>query len=905
LPRSKVTLNNDHIDYIIKDLQYRGVILENFQDEVIDHVCSAVEKEMETGKRFIDAYTMVIKSFGYTEGLQKTQKETLHSENPTPRIMIRNYLKIALRNLSRQRFYSFINISGLALGVAACLLIVLYVTHELSYDQYHAKADRIYRVNGEIKFAGNHYQLACAPAPLGEALVNEFPEIETAVRFRSRGTYLVKRENATESFREDKVIWTDSSFFKIFSVPVLQGNANTALKEPNTIAISRSAAEKYFKNEIALGQTLMMDNRWPFKVTAVFEDMPTTGHFKFDFMMSLAGLDEAKSVNFLSNNFNTYILLRKNADAKALEAKFPQMVVKYVGPQAAQLLGGEFTMEKFIAGGNKLEYTLMPISDIHLHSDLTAELGPNSDITYVYLFSAVAVFILFIACINFMNLSTARSANRAKEVGVRKVMGSMRSHLVRQFLTESILVTMFAFVLAIGLAYLALPFFNMLSQLDLSLPINSINFYLVILVAALAVGLLSGLYPSFFLSAFQPVKVLKGQLALGSKSGVVRGALVVFQFCISIFLIIGTFTVQSQLNYIQNKKVGFNKDQVIMINDAYSLADNKQAFKNEVLKNNFISSGTISGYIPVSGGWRNDNTHWPEGSSPTQENMVGMQCWYVDHDYLKTMGMNIIQGRAFSQDYPSDSTAVILNQTAVQHFRLGNDPIGKKIATFAGQNADGTIDQNKHVFFTVIGVVEDFHFESLKQNIDPLGFFIGDSPGYASFRFEAKNTQDVITAIEASWKKLAPGQPFQYSFLDESFGRMYASEQRLGKIFAGFAGLAIIIACLGLFALTAFTAEQRTKEIGIRKVLGASVASIIVLLSKEFGKLILIAFVISVPLAWFAVDWWLKNYTYKVEVGVFVYATAGFFAFIVAWLTMGYQSIKAASSNPVNSLRNE
>ena len=898
-------LNNEHIDYIIKDLHYRGIVLENFQDEVIDHVCSAVESEMEKGKRFYDAYQTVIKSFGNTDGLRKTQKETLQLENPTPKIMLRNYLKIAFRNLTRQRFYSLINISGLALGVAACLLIVLYVSHELSYDRYHEKANRIYRINGEIKFAGNHYQLAVAPAPLAHTLVEEYPEVESAVRFRARGSYLVKRENAVESIREPDVMWVDSTFFRIFSVHVLKGNANNALKDPNTVAISRKMAEKYFRNEEPLGQTLMMDNRWPFKVTAVFEDMPTTGHFRFDVLLSLAGLDEAKSVNFLSNNFNTYVLLREGSDPKAFEAKLPGLVVKHIGPQAAELLGGEFTMEKFIASGNKLEYTLMPLTDIHLHSDLTAEVSANSDITYVYLFSAVAVFILFIACINFMNLSTARSANRAKEVGVRKVMGSLRSHLVRQFLTESILITIFAFVLAIGLAYITLPFFNSVAQLSLSLPFTSGNFYLIIFSAALVVGLLAGLYPSLFLSAFQPVKVLKGQLALGSKSGVIRGGLVVFQFCISIFLIIGTFTVQKQLSYIQNKKVGFNKDQVIMIEDVYSLAKNKEAFKTEVLKNSFIQSGTISGYIPVSGGWRNDNTFWPEGSQPTEENMVGMQNWNVDHDYLKTMDMKIVLGRDFSQDYPSDSSAVILNQTAVEHFRLGSDPIGKKIATFADNNPDGTVNRDQQKTYTVIGVVENFHFESLKQNISPLGFMLGDAPGYASFRFEAKNTQDVITAIETSWKKLAPGQPFQYSFLDESFGRMYESEQRLGKIFAGFASLAIVIACLGLFALTAFTAEQRTKEIGIRKVLGASVTSIIVLLSKEFGKLILISFVLSVPLAWWAVSWWLENYTYKVEVGILVYVAAGVFAFLIAWLTMGYQSIKAATANPVSSLRNE
>ncbi|MFZ6011634.1 MAG: ABC transporter permease [Bacteroidota bacterium] len=898
-------LNNEHIGFIIKDLHYRGIVLENFQDEVIDHVCSAVEAEMDKGHRFLDAYHNVLKTFGHTGGLRKTQQQIVRSENQTPRLMLQNYLKVALRNLSKQRFYSFINIAGLALGIAACLLIVLYVQHELSFDRYHEKSGRIYRVNGEIKFAGTHYKLAVGPAPLAETVLQEYPEVENSVRFRSRGSYLVKRENATESFREHLVIWADSTFFDIFSVPVIKGDPHTALKDPNSIAISRAMAEKYFKNEDPLGQTMILDNQLNAKVTAVYENMPTTGHFRFDIMISMAGLEEAKSTNFLSNNFNTYLLLKEGTDAKALEAKLPGLVIKYIGPQAAAALGGEFTMEKFIASGNKLEYTLMPLTDIHLHSDLTAELSPNSDITYVYLFSAVALFILFIACINFMNLSTARSANRAKEVGVRKVMGSLRSHLVRQFLTESILLSVAAFALAIGLAYLALPFFNSLAQLELALPFLSASFYGLLFTAAIVVGGMAGLYPSFFLSAFEPVKVLKGQLALGTKSGFVRGALVVFQFAISIFLIIGTFTVNRQLDYIQRKKVGFNKDQVIMVGDVYALGKQTDAYKNEILKNSFILSGTISGYIPVSSGWRNDNTYWPEGSEPTTENMVGMQTWYVDHDYLKTLDMKIIEGRDFSEDFPSDSTAVILNEAALAQFKFDKNSIGKKIATFGPNNEDGTINKTALDTWTVIGVVEDFHFESLKQNITPLGFVLGKSPGYATFRFEAKNVQDVISVLETTWKQMAPGQPFQYSFLDESFGRMYASEQRLGKIFAGFAGLAIVIACLGLFALTAFTAEQRTKEIGIRKVLGASVGSIVVLLSKEFGKLILIAFALSAPLAWYAVDWWLKNYTYKVEVGILVYVFAGICAFLIAWLTMSFQSIRAARSNPVNSLRSE
>jgi putative ABC transport system permease protein len=897
-------LNNEHIDYIIKDLHYRGIVLDGFQDEVIDHVCSAIESEMEKGKRFLDAYRDVLKTFGRTEGLRQTQREILQSENKTTRLMLQNYLKIAFRALSKQRFYSFINITGLALGVAACLLILLYVQHELSYDRHHSNADRTYRVNGEIKFGGNHYRMAVAPAPMAHSLVDEYPEIESVVRFRGTGHFLVKREHAKERIREHNVIWADSTFFKVFTVPVIKGDPNSALGDPNTIAISESIAHKYFGEEDPLGETMILDET-ACKVIAVFQDMPVTSHFHFDILISMEGLSEAKSTMYLSNNFNTYILLRQGADAKQLEQKFPQLVMKYWGPQAAQMIGGEFSLEKFVQDGNKLEYTLMPLTDIHLHSDLTAELGVNSDITYVYLFSAIALFSLVIACINFMNLSTARSSNRAKEVGVRKVLGSLRSHLVRQFLTESVLLSISAFVLAIGIAFAVLPFFNSFAQIQLSLPFNNPLFYVLIFVLALITGVLAGIYPSFFLSAFQPAKVLKGHVSLGTGKSFVRGALVVFQFSISIFLIIGTFTVERQLNFIQNKKVGFNKNQVIMISDMYALGDQQEAFKNEVLKNSFITHGTISGYIPVEGGWRNDNTYWPEGSQPTEENMVGLQVWRVDYDYLETMGMNIVAGRRFSREFVSDSSATILTQTAVRHFNLGDNPLGKKISTFDGENPDGTPNTNSVKSFTVIGVVEDFHFESLKQNITPLAFFLRKSPGYALFRFEAKNTQDVIGALERTWKSMAPGEPFQYSFMDESFGRMYASEQRLGKIFAGFAGLAIIIACLGLFALTAYTAEQRTKEIGIRKVLGASVSSIVVLLSREFGKLIVLAFVLSAPLAWFAVDWWLKSYTYKVNVGILVYVLAGLSAFLIAWLTMGYQSIKAATANPVNSLRSE
>jgi putative ABC transport system permease protein len=819
--------------------------------------------------------------------------------------MLRNYLTIALRNLLKQRFYTVINIFGLAVGVASCLIIVLFVGYELSYDKHHEKAPRIYRVNGEIKFGVNHYRLAVAPAPFGEALAADFPEIESYVRFRNQGSFLVKAREADTNIKEDKVVYADSTYFKVFSTTMIEGDPGTALNDHNSVAISESLAKKYFSNGSALGQSLILDNDLHCKVTAVFRDMPDNGHFKFDILISMTGLAEARETNFLSNNFNTYVLLSSGSSADALQAKFPPFVAKHFGPQLTEVLGSDFTLEKFENSENILEYTLMPLTDIHLHSDKTAELAPNGDITYVYLFAAIALFILVIACINFMNLSTARSANRAKEVGVRKVMGSMRAHLVRQFLTESILVCIGAFSIAVALAYLALPVFNDLSQKSLALPFNQLSFYFLLFVGALFVGFLAGIYPSLFLSAFKPVDVLKGRIATGMKSGLIRSSLVVFQFTVSIVLVIGTLTVQKQLSYIQEKKIGFKKDQVIIIKDAYALGDRIKTFMDESRRLNYISSATLSGFLPVSGSNRSDNTYWPEGKQPTQENMVGMQSWRVDQEYLKTFGMNIRAGRFFSEEFPSDSGAVVVNQSAAQKFNLGSDPIGKRIATFGETNADGTADPNSLKTFEVIGVVEDFHFESLKQNITPLAFFLKKSAGMIALRFEAKDTKQVITGIESVWKNIAPDQPFQYSFLDEDFGSMYSGEQRLGKIFVIFAVLAIVIACLGLFALTSFTAEQRTKEIGIRKVLGASVGSIVMLLSTEFGKLIAIAFVIATPMAWFGVQKWLEGYTYKAEVGIAVYALAGLLSLSIAWLTMSFQSIKAASTSPANALKCE
>lgn len=895
-------LTTEHINYIIKDLHYRGLVYEPLQNELVDHICSSVETEMEQGKKFIDAYQEVLKSFGHTKGLRETQRQTIHSENSMFKAMLKNYLTIAMRNLRKQSFYSVINITGLAVGIASCLVIILYIFNELSYDKFNAKADRIYRIDSEILFNGNHLQMVTASAPMGPAMKEVYPEVEDMARIRQEGTMLVKR--SIDNIRETNVVYADSTVFNIFTIPLISGNPKTALVEPNTLVLSESTAAKLFPNdEDPIGQTLILDNRHNYKITGVYKDIPRESHFHFSMMLSMESLKDSKNDEWLSHNFVTYLLLRDGASAQELEAKFPKLIDIHVTPMLKQMLGPDVDMDAFLQAGNKLDYTLRPLLDIHLHSDLSNEFEPNSDITYVYLFGAVALFILLIACINFMNLSTARSANRAKEVGMRKVMGSLRLHLVNQFLMESILLSIFSFLIALLLTYFAMPFFNDLAGRQISIPWTNPAFVIIIFGASVLIGVFAGTYPAFFLSAFRPINVLKGNMALGMKSGLIRSGLVVFQFSISIILIIGTFTVQQQLSYIQEKKIGFNKDQVIVIQDAYAMGDQLQSFKDEVLKNSAITNGSISGFLPVSGTNRNDNVYWPEGADPSQDNMVSLQVWSVDQDYVPTLGMEIMEGRNFSRDFPSDSGAVILNEAALKMFNFTEDPIGRKIATFGG--GMGANGKPNSVSFEVIGSLKDFHFESLKQSITPVALFLRKSTSRVSFRFQASDTQGVINTIQNTWVRMAPGQPFQYTFLDQAFGKMYDSEQRLGKIFAVFAGLAILIASLGLFALTSFTAEQRNKEIGIRKVLGASVSSIVMLLSREFGKLIIIAFILSVPVAWYAVNWWLESYMYKVEVGVVVYLLAGLASFLIAWLTMGFQSMKAASSNPIDALRSE
>lgn len=895
-------LTSEHIDFIIKDLHHRGIILDDFQDELIDHVCSSVSEKMLTGAKFKDAYDEVILSFG---DLQKTQNEIIVSKSKSF-TMFKSYFVVALRNQLKQRFYSIINITGLAVGIASCIIIALFVINELSFDRHFVNAERIYRINTEIKFGANHPILASTSAGMLPAAAKDYAEIESWARIR-RIWYLqfLLLPNG-DLLKQNMVFMADSTLFKVLQFPILEGDSRAALVDGGSAVICRSLAEKLFPGKSALGETLLFRNKSQFKITAVFENLPVNTHFHPEIVISMTGDKDAESSSLVGGgDFNDYILLREGTRAVDLENKLDSFVDKYVAPQIGAVVGGDFTIQKYRESGDIWDYTLTPLTDIHLRSDRIGEIETNGSMSYVILLSGIGLLILGIACVNFINLSTARSSTRAREVGVRKVMGSLRSHLIRQFLVESTLLTMVAFVLSLVFAWLLLPYFNELAVQQLSIPFGDPMFYLLLFGASLSIGIAAGIYPSFFLSAFKPVKVLKGNVSPGMRSGMVRSSLVVFQFMISIFLIIGTIAIQRQLSYIQGRKLGFQKDQVLLVRDTWQLENQIREFKNEMLANSFVTAGTISGFMPVTGTWRNNDTYWPEGSPHDISKMVSLASWDIDDDYIKTLGMTVLQGRDFDSKQVSDSSAILINKAAAARLNFGNDPIGKKIIEIVGQNPDGTPNPNNTKAWTIIGVVEDFHFESMKEAIKPVAFFMRPSNGHIAFRFEASHTKDVIAAAEAAWKKISPDSPFAYSFLDEDFNKMYTAEVRLGKIFATFSGLAIMIACLGLFALTAFTAEQRTKEIGIRKVLGASVSGIVVLLSKEFGRLVLVAFVLAAPIAWYGIQKWLESYSYKTEVGVLVYLLVGVIALMIALLTMSFQAIKAAIANPIKALRNE
>ncbi|MFI5185935.1 MAG: ABC transporter permease [Chitinophagales bacterium] len=808
--------------------------------------------------------------------------------------MLKNYLKVALRNLWKNKGFSAINIIGLSVGLATCLLIMLYVMDEVSYDKYNKKADRIYRVDGDLQFGGNHFILAVAPEPMGAALKKDYPEVEQYVRFRGYGGLLVKKGN--ENVNERKVIYTDSTLFDVFTLPMIAGDPVTALRDPNSVVITEKVAQKYFNTTDVVGKTLTINDTGNLKITGVIKNIPSQSHFNFDFFISLNGSIQSWEVNnWISNNENTYIVLKKGADPKVLESKFSEMVEKYMYPQALSLLN--IKKEEFAKSGNYARYALTPLTSIHLHSDKVAELGANSSIQYIYIFSAIAIFILLIACVNFMNLSTARSSNRAKEVGVRKVLGSLRSNLINQFLTESILISLIASILAILLAWQLLPYFNQIANKEIGIGLFSGSWLLPsLIVLMLFVGLLAGSYPAFYLSSFKPIIVLKGKLAGGFRRSWLRSSLVVFQFWISIILIIGTIVIYNQLRYIQNKKLGYNRDQVLVLENTDPLGTQAKTFGNELLKMPGVQSVTMTGFLPTSD-WRGDSPLFPDATLD-EKSAVSSQIWTVDENYIPTLGMQIVKGRNFSKQFLTDSSGVIINESAAKLLAFA-DPINKPLYYLTD------IQKKQIATYHIVGVVKDFNYNSLRQNVTPLALFNGNQISKIALKINTTNVKGLIAGIENKWKTMAPGQPFSYAFMDDQFNNQYRTEQRISQISITFSILAILIACLGLFGLVTYAAEQRIKEIGIRKVLGASVVNLVSMLSKDFLKLVIISAVIAFPVAWWAMHKWLQDFAYRVQIGWWIFVAAGIIALLIALLTVSFQAIKAALTNPVKNLRTE
>ncbi len=808
--------------------------------------------------------------------------------------MIRNYFKVAFRNLWKNKYFSAINIIGLAVGIAVCLLITLFVIDELSYDKYNEKADRIYRVDGDIQFGGNHFILAVAPDPMGPTLKKDFPQVEQYVRFRSYGGFLVKK--GTENVRESEVIYADSTLFDVFTLPMIDGDPKTALTAPYSIVITESTAKKYFNTTAnVVGKNLIINDTGNYKITGVIKEVPRQSHFRFDFYVSLSSSGESRQNSWISNNFNTYIVLKKGTDPKTLEPHFDALVDKYVGPQVQAVMS--LDMNEFKQSGNFDRYRLTPLTSIHLHSNKVAELSANSNIQYIYIFSAIAIFILLIACVNFMNLSTARSANRAKEVGVRKVLGSFRQDLVRQFLMESLLVSFIALMLALGIAFLLLPYFNQLSSKDIRLSFTAVPMLLPVLVLiTVVVGLLAGSYPAFYLSSFNPSQVLKGKVSGGFKNSWLRSGLVVFQFCISIVLIIGTIVIYQQLHHIQNIDIGYNRSQVLVIKNTDALRTQASVFKEEVKKLPDVQGATMTGFLPTSSR-RTDSPLFPDATL-NQKTAVSMQIWRVDEDYIPTLGMQIQMGRNFSTQFLTDTTGIIINEAAARLLGF-KDPLNQPLYFINDYN-------NKSVTtYHIVGIVKNFNFNSLRENVTPLALMYGDQNGSMAFRVGAKNAASLISKIEAIYKKIAPGQPFTYSFMNDDFNRIYTAEQRIGNISIIFSILAIVIACLGLLGLVTYAAEQRIREIGIRKVLGASIPNIVSMLSLNFLKLVLIASMIAFPFAWYCMNNWLQDFAYRIDISWWIFVVAGVSALLTALLTISFQAIRAALMNPVKSLRTE
>jgi putative ABC transport system permease protein len=799
--------------------------------------------------------------------------------------MIRNLFKIAIRNIIKDKTYSAINVLGLTIGITCSLFLLMYILDELSYDRYHKNAANIYRVVSNIKEPDNAFTWAVAQIPLAEELRDNYPEVKNAVRFFGTGSTLYK--NGEKQFTENEFYLADSTVFDMFSYELVAGDPQTALDNPFSIVLTEKVAVKYFGDaKAAFGQSLQNKQGEEFKITGVMKDVPLNSHFRFDALISR---NTRPDYNSGWGNFGvfTYLQLPEGYDLKKMYVSLDSVIKQKVNPIFDQF-------------GIKINYELQKITDIHLHSKIQDEAEAGGDISYIYIFGAVASFMLIIACINYMNLATARSANRAKEVGVRKVMGSQRMQLIAQFLTESVLIALIALAVSLILIYALLPAFNYLANKELPFSyILQAPVLLSLIAVILFAGVVGGSYPAFYLSGFNPVNVLKGKLSAKGGSAIFRKALVVFQFGITIFMLVSTLIVFNQLQYLRNKDLGFDKERIIRLNlNERELRDKSQGLVDKLKQVKEVAGVGMANSSPGEGIGKlllkvEDN----EGKLTDR----GVDLYSADFDFVKTMGMKIVQGRDFSRDVISDTTyAVLVNESMVKRMSW-KDPIGKKFI-FQGNGPNGT-DIEKHV----VGVVKDYHQNSLYDAIEPLMIVLDKRNNYVFVRTEEGDIRQSLAAVERTWKEMFPNYTFEYNFLDQDFNSQYKADEKRSQIFTAFSGLTIVIACLGLLGLAAFTTEQRTKEIGVRKVIGASIQSLVVLVSKEFFLLVGIGMVLAFPLSWYFTENWLQNFAYRIELGGqwSTFVVSAFMAFAITLTTVGYHVIRAAAANPVRSLRDQ
>jgi putative ABC transport system permease protein len=824
--------------------------------------------------------------------------------------MLKSYITIALRHLFRNKVSSFISIAGLAIGFACVMWIGLYIKTELAYDNFVQDADRIYRVNMDGKMGDSKFYAGYTPPPAGEALKNNFPEVESYARVYRPGNQLVRYNNGVEnkSFTESKVFAVDSNFLQVLTYPLLQGNAATCLLQPNSIVLSASTAKKYFGNTDAIGKLLMLDvAKTPLKVTGVIKDVSQTSSLQFDMLIPVQLCADVKYFNWswVWLNMATYVKLKKAAAAnpnviKNMEAKFPAMI-KVQAATAFNRIGQPY--DEFIKKGGRWNLHLQPLPDVHLKSsEIISAVTDQGDIKNLYIFAAIGLFVMVLACVNFINLSTAQAAKRAKEIGVRKVMGSEKKQLVQQFLMEALFFSVISVIIALNIVVALLPFFNQLSgkAINVNMLLDA-QFWLILAGLITTITLLAGSYPAFYLASFKPVSVLKGLNVFKTKNSnrSIRNGLVVFQFTIATSLIICTLVVYMQLRYIQSRDLGFDKENVVVFNNCEKLGKSQEQFWQDIAAMPQVKSASISTSMISKGAF--GDFYNPIANTPNEHiaKDITLGSFLIDQDFIATLNLKMVKGRAFDKRF-NDSLSVILNETAVKQIGFKN-PIGRYIRYPGG----------KMEIYKVVGVVKDFNMESLHDAIAPFALFHTSSKSYDSntsyviAKLKPGNPATTLTQIGSKWKSYNAEQPFEYTFLDADLNALYVTDQRMGSLLFIFTSLSIFVACLGLLGLVIYTAELRTKEIGIRKVLGASVAQITLLLSKDFVKLIILAIIIASPIAWFAMNKWLQNFAYPVTISWWIFALAGLLAIIIAFATLSFQSVKAALANPVNNLKTE